>query len=137
MMYKEHTSTVATAHSTQKTILFIEDHPIFSKIFARIITKYTSHLVVHLEDGREILQAMHEYRPDLLVLDYDLPGMNGIEIYDLVHNTAAWENIPAIMISASLPMREIRQRKISGLPKPCSSGDLLRAVEQALARAAI
>lgn len=137
MMYKELISATTAAPATQKTILFVEDHPIFSKIFARIIAKYTAHQVVHLEDGREILRAMQEHKPDLLILDYDLPGMNGIEIYDLVHNTAGWENIPAIMVSASLPMREIRQRKIPGLPKPCGSGDLLRAVEQALMDAAV
>src|SRR5713226_1051619 len=101
-MHKEHTTAVTSAHSTRKTILLVEDHPIFSKIFARIIAEYTSHRVVRLSDGLEIMKAMHEHKPDLLILDYDLPGLNGIEIYDLVHNTAGWENIPAIMVSASL-----------------------------------
>jgi len=128
-MYQEH---VSSFHSTQKTILLIEDHPIFSKIFARIIAEYTSHRVIRLSDGSQIQQVMHEARPDLLILDYNLPGMNGIEIYDLVHNTVGWENIPAIMISANLPMREVRQRKIPGLHKPCTSGELLRVIEQTL-----
>jgi len=136
-MYKERASAVTAGHSGRKTILLIEDHPIFSKIFARIIAEYTSHSVIRLTDGLDIMQAMHQYNPDLLILDYDLPGMNGIEIYDLVHNTADWEHVPAIMVSASLPMREIRQRKIPGLHKPCGTNDLLRIVEQVLTRAAI
>lgn len=135
-MQKEHISAPTTGKSTQKTIILVEDHPMLSKIVARIIVEYTSHRVVRLSDGLNIIQAMHEYKPDLLILDYDLPGLNGIEIYDLVHNTAGWEHIPAIMVSANLPVREIRQRKISGLHKPCGSGELLRAVEQALLRVA-
>jgi CheY-like chemotaxis protein len=135
-MCQEQLSATTTAHATQKTILLIEDHPVFSKIFARIIAEYTAHRVVRLSDGLEIMQAMQEHKPDLLILDYDLPGLNGIEIYDLVHNTAGWENIPAIMVSASLPVHEIRRRKIPGLHKPCSSHDLLRTIEQALLRVA-
>ena len=136
VMRQEQLSATTTAHATRKTILLIEDHPVFSKIFARIIAEYTAHRVVRLSDGLEIMQAMQEHKPDLLILDYDLPGLNGIEIYDLVHNTAGWENIPAIMVSASLPVHEIRRRKIPGLHKPCSSNDLLRAIEQALLRVA-
>src|SRR5215469_1997394 len=114
-MLQQQFSASTSMHSTRKTILLIEDHPVFSKIFARIITGYTSHLVVRLSDGLEITQAMQEYSPDLLILDYDLPGLNGIEIYDLVHNTPGWEHIPAIMVSASLPVHEIRRRNIPGL----------------------
>ena len=135
-MYKEQVSAPVTAYATRKTILLIEDHPILSKIVARLISEYTSHRVVRLDDGLDILHAMNEHKPDLLILDYNLPGLNGIEIYDLVHGTAGWENVPAIMVSASLPVREIRRRKIPGLHKPCASGDLLRAVEQALVKVA-
>ncbi len=135
-MQKEQVSVSTTGNLTQKTIILIEDHPILSKIVARILVEHTSHRVIRLSDGLNIIQAMHEHKQDLLILDYDLPGLNGIEIYDLVHNTAGWEHIPAIMVSASLPVREIRRRKIPGLHKPYGSGELLRAVEQALLRVA-
>jgi CheY-like chemotaxis protein len=133
-MDKDQSLPLISVQSTQKTILLIEDHPVFSRIFTHIISEHTQHQVIHLSDGLQIMQVMKEHRPHLLILDYELPGMNGIELYDLVHNTKGWEDIPAIMVSAGLPEREIRLRNIPGLRKPCSSGELLRAIERALTR---
>ncbi|QBD80206.1 response regulator [Ktedonosporobacter rubrisoli] len=121
-------------HSTsEKTILLIEDSPIFSRIFIHAIKKNTPYQVVHLTDGSQIIQVITEIRPNLLVLDYDLPGeMNGIEIYDLVHGTQGWEHIPAIMISANLPLKEIERRHIPGLYKPCGTDEFLSALSKLL-----
>jgi CheY-like chemotaxis protein len=116
----------------QKTILLIEDHPVFSKIMKHMITTYTPHRVVHLSDGEQIREALDESRPHLLVLDYDLPGMNGLEIYDLVHGIEEWQDIPAIMVSANVPLHEIERRRIAGLSKPCKVDELVSAIVRAL-----
>nr|BBH89838.1 response regulator [Thermosporothrix sp. COM3] len=120
------------ADSHQKTILLIEDQVLFGKLLTRIIADRTPYQVIHLYDGSQVIQIMKEKKPHLLVLDYDLPGMNGIEIYDMIHNTHEWADIPAIMVSASLPEQEIRKRNIPGLSKPCSSQELLSAIEQVM-----
>src|SRR5579859_8051055 len=116
----------------QKTILLIEDDPIFSKILVWMISRHTPHHVVHISNGSQILEKMSESQPSLLVLDYDLPGMNGIEVYDLVHETAGMEHIPAVMASASLPHEELVQRNIVGISKPCRTEEFLRVIEKAL-----
>lgn len=131
MQYAQNLATVAEA-SIQKTILLVEDHPIFSKIMTWAIAENTPHRVIHLFEGSRILQVINEHKPHLLVLDYDLPGLNGIELYDLVHSTEGLGHIPAIMVSAGLPEREIEQRNLPGLHKPCSTSDLLRYIEEAL-----
>lgn len=128
-MYTQETSRSGVASGT---IFLIEDQLVLGMIMKRIITEHTPYQVLHLSEGSHILQMLQEHRPQLLVLDYDLPGMNGIEIYDLVHSTPEWADLPTIMVSASLPEQEIRQRNIPGLRKPCSRGDLLQAIEQAL-----
>ncbi|WP_255553050.1 response regulator [Ktedonobacter sp. SOSP1-85] len=88
--------------------------------------------VIHLSEGTPILQMLQEHQPQFLGLDYDLPGLNGIEIYDLVHRPPGWADLPAIMVSASLSEQAIRYRNIPGLHKPCSRDELLRAIEQAM-----
>jgi CheY-like chemotaxis protein len=115
--------------SQSKTIVYIEDQPLFSKIMLRMLSQYTSYTVIHAADGMHILDMISRYKPDLLILDYDLPGLNGIEIYDLVHATAGGEHIPALMVSAALPRREIAKRGIAGLAKPCRAEEFLQAVE--------
>ncbi len=116
----------------QKTLLLIDDQLIFSKIITNMITRCTPHRVIYQADGSHILDVIRENRPHLLILDYELPGMNGIELYDLVHATSGLETLPAIMMSADLPQREIAQRNIPGLSKPCPMQDFLYAVEMAL-----
>jgi CheY-like chemotaxis protein len=116
----------------QKTILLIEDHAVFSMIIKRAIEQDTSHRVVYITDGSAIHEAIKEHKPHLLVLDYELPGKNGIELYDLVRMIEGCEHIPAIMVSAELPLQEMAQRNILGLQKPCRTSELIQAVEQLL-----
>jgi CheY-like chemotaxis protein len=117
----------------QKTILLIEDHAIFSMILKRAIEQDTSHRVVYVTDGSAIHEVIKENKPHLLVLDYELPGKNGIELYDLVRTIEGYEHIPAIMVSAELPQQEMAQRNILGLQKPCRTREFVQAVEHLLA----
>ena len=117
----------------QKTILLIEDQTIFSMIIKQAIEQDTSHRVVYIADGSAIHEVIKENKPHLLVLDYELPGKNGIELYDLIRTIEGYEHIPAIMVSAELPRQEMVQRNILGLQKPCKTTELIQAVKHLLA----
>ncbi len=120
--------------SSPKTILMIEDQLVYSKIMIRALSACTPYDIIHLLDGTHILDVIREHQPQLLILDYDLPGLNGIELYDLVHSTTGIDPIPAIMVSANLPRAEIVRRNIPGLPKPCRISELVQVIESALAQ---
>src|SRR5579864_6945313 len=121
------TNIVAKSHHTpvQKIILLVEDNPMISKIMQRTIEKCTPHRVIPLFDGEAILEKINEYKPDLLIFDHDLPGRNGIELYDYVHATKGCEHIPAILISAELPQEQVARRNLPSLSKPYKTGVLL------------
>ncbi|GAC1359731.1 MAG: hypothetical protein NVS2B12_37790 [Ktedonobacteraceae bacterium] len=116
----------------QKTILMIEDQPIYSKIIIHTLSQYPQYRIIHRPDGAQVLSVIREHQPQLLMLDYNLPGMNGIELYDLVHATPGMAHIPAVMVSANLPRAEIALRKIPGLRKPCRTSDLIKVIESVL-----
>jgi DNA-binding response OmpR family regulator len=116
----------------QKTIFLVEDNLAVSKILQRTIEAYTSHQVVHLPDGATIFEKINEYKPDLLILDYELPGKNGIELYDLVHATKGCEHIPVIIISAELPQKQVASRNLTALSKPYKISALLQMLEKLL-----
>ena len=120
--------------SQPKTILMIEDQPIYSKIIMHALTTHTSYQVIHRPDGMHVLEVIREHQPQLLLLDYNLPGLNGIEIYDLVHSTEGIQPIPSIMVSADLPRAEIMRRNITGLRKPCRITELIQTIESTLAQ---
>ncbi len=117
-----------------KTILMIEDQPIYSKIMIHALSTHTPYHVIHRPDGLHILELIREHQPQLLLLDYNLPGLNGIELYDLVHSTEGIQPIPSIMVSAELPRAEIARRNIPGLRKPCRITDLIQIIDSTLAQ---
>ena len=63
-------------------------------------------------DGLDALRMVEGIKPGLFVLDYHLPGMNGIELYDRLHAIETLADVPALMISARLPRQELDRRKI-------------------------
>ena len=75
---------------------------------------------------------LHDLKPDLIVLDYSLPHMNGLELYDHIHAMKELEHIPALLISAHPPLEEAKKRKLTCLKKPVELAELLQTIEKLL-----
>jgi CheY-like chemotaxis protein len=80
----------------------------------------------------QALQVARSIKPDLFILNYHLPEINGIELYDQLHMIKGLKHVPAIMVSVDLPEQEVEQRKIVGLKKPFEMNELLDAIQRAL-----
>ena len=59
--------------------------------------------------------------------------MQGIELYDRLHNTEGLEEVPAIMLSVNAPVREINQRHMTYIKKPFDMPKLLDAIHRLIA----
>src|SRR6266568_1447190 len=92
-----------------KTILLVEDEAVISSLLVEVIVQETPYRAIVATDGRAALQLVQHFTPDLLLLDYRLPGMNGIELYDRLHSNEALAAIPAILMTASrqLPQEQL------------------------------
>src|SRR5438270_6391412 len=99
---KEHPSDDET---TVKTVLVVEDDTGIGSFLVQAISQETPHHAMLVTDGLQAIKAVSNIKPSLLILDYQLPHMNGIELYDRLHTTKGLEDIPAIMISARLPRK--------------------------------
>src|SRR5438067_209242 len=114
---------------TRKTVLVVEDDTGIGSFLAQAIRQETSYHALLVTDGFQALQVINEIRPHLFILDYLLPRMNGIELYDRLHTMQGLEDIPAIMISARLPKQEIEKRSLIGMNKPFELGELLDTID--------
>ena len=115
------------------TILIVEDDVNIGKFLVEVIQLETPYQFVLTTDGLEALQIAEKIKPRLLILNYYLPHMNGIELYDRLHAIKELEDVPAIMVSAILPEQEVKQRSIIGFKKPFDLGALLNTIEGLLA----
>lgn len=115
------------------TILIVEDDVNIGKFLIEAIQQETPYQFVLASDSLEALQIAEKIRPCLFILNYHLPHMNGIELYDRLHALEELEDVPAIIMSAVLPEQEVKQRSIIGFKKPFDLGILLNTIEGLLA----
>lgn len=116
-----------------KTILLVEDDVPIGEVLVQAITQETTHITVVAQSGEEALKLIKSIKPSLLILDYRLPGMTGLEVYDHIHSIEEFVGVPAMMISAQLPTSELKKRKITGMNKPLDLDEFLQTIERLLA----
>jgi len=121
-----------TKQAVVKTILVIEDDVNIGDVFVQAISQETPHMAVLAANAEEALTMVKTVKPNLFILDYQLPSINGIELYDQLHAMKELEHIPAIMLSARLPKQELQKRNITGMHKPIDLDDFLQLIEKLL-----
>jgi CheY-like chemotaxis protein len=131
MAQNEEQNSVETQQNL-KMILLVEDDSNIGEVLVQAITQETSYLATLVSDGFEALKMVDGIKPSLFILDYQLPRMNGIELYDKLHAIETLANVPAIMMSADLPDKELEKRKIHGMNKPIDLDDFLQTIDQFL-----
>ena len=115
-----------------KTILVVEDDVDVGEFFVLALKQETPYQSMLVADGLEALSLVKSIKPDLFVLDYQLPSMNGIELYDHLHTIKELENVPALFMSANLPTGELKKRRVYYIKKPFELEELLETIENLL-----
>jgi len=119
-----------TNHASVKTILVVEDDADIGAFIVQALTQETPHHTLLVADGIQALQVTRNLIPDLFIIDYLLPHMNGIELYDILQSRQELAAIPTIIISTHLPIQEIIKRKIIGFKKPFELQELLGIIQE-------
>ena len=133
MMYKKEEQSCQDKTIIDKTILVIEDDDSIGMLLVEALSQETPYKALLVTDAFQALKAVHQVKPCLVITDYHLPYINGIELYDRLHSTDDLVNTPAIIMSAYLPEEEIRKRHLISLSKPFELDELLDTVEKLLA----
>lgn len=119
-------------------ILVIEDNPANLKL-AKVILTSAGHEVLQAENAADGLRLARERAPQLILMDVQLPGMDGLSATRALKNDTATANILVIAVTALAMQGDIERIRAAGcddyLAKPYRRAALLAAVEQALAAA--
>jgi len=115
-----------------KTVLVVEDDTGIGTFLVQAILQETHHHALLVTDGFQAMKTVSNIKPSLFILDYQLPRMNGLELYDHLHATQGLEHIPALIISARLPRQEVEKRKLVSMSKPLELDEFLQTIEKLL-----
>ena len=111
----------AEQRTTTKTILVVEDDEDTREFIALLIATATAYHYYLVPDASEAIQFVKGVTPDLFILDYRLTGMNGLELYDMLHATPGLEAVPANLVTAvrlETLRLEIEKRQLTAFEKP-------------------
>ena len=131
------TGAVQEKSSPVKTILVVEDDDDLAELIMEVIQQEGPrdkfpYKPVRATDSMQALEISRTIKPNLFLLDYYLPRMNGLELYDRLHAMEGLEGTPAIFMSANPPRQEIEKRNLISVKKPFNLKDLLHTIEKAL-----
>lgn len=93
-------------------VLLVEDNEENREIYATIL-RHHGYGVLEVEDGREALRLAEEERPDLILLDISIPGLDGWRVAERLKEDDATREIPVIALTAhALPEDYARAREL-------------------------
>ena len=116
-----------------KTILIADDEANL-RMLARITLDDPEYLILEAEDGSTALSLAKSAKPDLIVLDWMMPGLTGIEVARTLKQDPSTEHIPIIMLTAKGQEEDRLQGRTAGvqayLIKPFSPLELLGKIQE-------
>lgn len=119
-----------------KSILLVDDSLMIHRIVGLILKEH-GFQVLHAEDGRKGYEMAKTKRPDLIIMDVEMPNMNGFEATKMIKSEPSVSGIPLIILTSLGSEDDMRKAQEAGadgfLNKPISRDDLVANIRSFLA----
>ena len=118
-------------------VLIAEDDPDTATAIKATLEERLGVIADHVTNGALVFDQIASLRPDVLILDVSLPGLNGVDVFDLIRGSDRWDG-PILFLTAT-PERARRAFARKGIreimQKPFELDVLTQRVSDLLARA--
>lgn len=118
--------------TSPKTILIVEDDEMTACMLLELLKIDQGYNAINASKACYAFDCIAAVQPDLLIIDYYLPDMNGLDLYQQLLLQERWKHTPVIFLSAILTQEDMRLHQVVGLEKPFEIEDLLALVNQLL-----
>ena len=119
----------------QKTILVIEDNELNMKLVRGILST-TSYELIEAVDAETGLLIVREHRPDLILMDIQLPGMDGLSATNVIKSEKSIDDIPVIALTSYAMQGDEEKALEAGcagyITKPFDAKSLLKIIKEFL-----
>jgi DNA-binding response OmpR family regulator len=116
-----------------KYVLIAEDDPDIAELLRQVMSARLDVATDAVANGALVMDSLTARRPDLLILDIDLPGLNGLDVFDLLRNDRHWQGVPVLFLTA-LPEKAASANASAGvhevMAKPFDVEDMLARVDR-------
>lgn len=118
-------------HPRKQAIVIVEDNQAIAELIKDTLNAETDYQAVAVHDGALALDTIRAVKASLIILDISLPGLDGLQIYDLLKQDEATSGTPILFITALAHDPGLRERQITSvLAKPFDLDDLLSRVAE-------
>jgi two-component system sensor histidine kinase/response regulator len=111
-----------------KRVLIVEDDPDLADVLRQALTDRLDVVADAVANGALVMDAVGGGPPDLLILDVNLPGLNGLDVFDLLRSDVRWQGVPVLFLTA-LPEQAATANAVTGvhevLSKPFDIDELI------------
>ena len=118
-----------------KKILILEDNELNMKFFHDLLEVH-GYETLQTKDGREALALAREHRPDLILMDIQLPEVSGLEVTKWIKADESLKSIPVIAVTAFAMKGDEEKIRNGGceayIAKPISVASFLQTIEKVL-----
>ena len=118
------------------TVLYVEDNPANLELVEQIIARRNNLRLLGAADASLGIEFARVYRPEVILMDINLPGMSGLDAMKVLRSDPATSHIPIIALSANAVPRDIERGLEAGffnyITKPIKVGQLMDAIDAAL-----
>jgi CheY-like chemotaxis protein len=123
----------------KKKILMVDDEQDFTKMVKLNLEETGEYAVMVENNSKKAFMAAKEFKPDLILLDVMMPGMDGGDVASELRSDDTLKDIPVVFLTAIIRGDEINSPdgSIGGHPfiaKPVSVKDLIKCIEKHIAR---
>jgi CheY-like chemotaxis protein len=119
-----------------RTLLYVEDNPANLELVEQLIERRPELRLLSAPDAHLGIEYARAYRPEVILMDINLPGMNGMEAMTILRSDPLTAHIPIIALSANAVPRDIENALEAGffnyLTKPIKVNQFLDALDVAL-----
>jgi diguanylate cyclase (GGDEF)-like protein/PAS domain S-box-containing protein len=130
---KKFVRSVKKNRATDVRILLADDHALFRSGTAQLLTSEPGFLVIgQANDGQEAIKLARKLKPDIILMDINMPGVNGIEAARAIHHESP--EIPIIGLSMHDDEEHIRAMREAGaagfINKGCDPDEIIRTIRK-------
>jgi CheY-like chemotaxis protein len=122
--------------AARRTLLYIEDNIANMQLVEQLIVRRPDLRLLSAGDGRLGIEMSHIHQPEVILMDINLPGMNGIQALEILREDPKTAHIPVLAISANAMPHDIKKGLEAGflryLTKPIKVNELMDALDMAL-----